>query len=194
MGKQLKLLFVGAGAFAALALCLSGCGSKSSADPTTTTSSTTIDPTVVPATITPQYLDGVLVVIEHVRGDVRREVYSTQSFPLDARQKLADIYADPDLPDQLQIWSDSSMKSHPEARANPGDEVLTVNSIDQVTNDCIIFHATDDNSAVVRNPLPPTPGWAYALLKVNGNNGPNTTHWKIGQDLPPSADDGKYSC
>jgi hypothetical protein len=111
--RGIVIRFVGLCLFAGL---LVGCGGPEVGDevddPISSTSSTAPPATtLVPANPDVAYFNDVLAKLNKVRGDVRRDVYATQSLSELSRQRLRDVYTDHQLPVAMKIWSDASLNA-----------------------------------------------------------------------------------
>src|SRR5689334_16440037 len=82
---------------AVLAACSSG--RHRATGPTTTTAP---DPAVVPAVITPAYVDAVFVVLNHVYSDAARRLRVAHSVTPEVRADLRAVFNDPVYATQLQ--------------------------------------------------------------------------------------------
>jgi hypothetical protein len=145
--------------------------------------------------INASYMTGVLAAIEHVRGDVRRDVYATQGFSTQSRDRLGDIYDGRLLDDEITIFSESSAQSHPDAKADPGDEVQRVERVVAATRSCVVVQTTDNtNAEFVTTTTIPGPPHVIALVAAPGNNGDNPTPWKIEMDVHVGDQGSDYRC
>jgi hypothetical protein len=186
---------------AVMAVVLSACGSSTGAisrppdpQPADSTPITAADPYAIPATIDAAYINRVMKALEDVRGQVRRDVYKSQSFSQVDYNKLDDIYDGEELSAQRKSYSDASEVSHPEAKSNPGDEIYTVSKIRAARSDCIAFEAIDDTNAVDTTPEPPIGPKIVVLWPEKAAYGFNPTPWKIEMDELVSTEVAPYEC
>jgi hypothetical protein len=169
------------------AVVLAGCGSSEKTEdvegplPEQTTTSTTIDirSRNVPEHPDVAYVSAVLKELEHVRGDIRRDVFATHSMSQATYDRIDDIYDQRQGDIAKKIWSEASMKDHPDAQAIPGDEKLENIDVLDSKNGCVVLAAVNDNSAVVRNPPTPRPKFVFEIRVLGLNNRDNPTPWKL---------------
>lgn len=144
--------------------------------PTTTTTPTTLapttttapDPDVVPAVITPAYVNAVFAVLNHVYGNAVRLMVATHKIPVQATVELRAIFADPEYATELKIFSFELHQNPQGLKHPPGDEVTRVIRILSSSTSCIYIQTSTDYSAVVVKPQRATGPEFYGLeLKPN---------------------------
>jgi hypothetical protein len=186
---------------AVMALVLSACGSSTKTDAMADsitplgndTPITAADPYAIPANIDADYINRVMKALMQVRGDVRRDVLRTQRVsPLDY-DELDDLYNGNLRYIERQGFSDFSEAAQPEDKTNPGNEVVTVSKVRNVTPGCIAFEAVDNTDALYRTPISPTP-YVVMLVQLRAANGHNPTPWKMQVEQPLSTEKTRYEC
>jgi hypothetical protein len=168
-------------------MVLSGCGdggrdeaADSLSDPATTAPTTTIDirSRQVPDHPDVAYVEAVVKHLEAVRGDVRREVYATQSMSQATYDRLADIYNGEQLDISQKIWSKASMEEHPDAIVHPGDARYLNFEILDTRPGCVVYIAESDNSTIMKSPTLPFPKFVFEIRTFEGDHRSNETPWK----------------
>jgi hypothetical protein len=142
-----------------LAFGLTACSSQSrhtaarldSASPTSVTS-TTIDPTVVPAVITIDYLNAVLAQLNAVQGDAVRTMVNTDQIPSAVTDRLRAIYNDPLFSRQLRVVSEEMVAGFSNVKKPPGDRTMLVKRVMSVSATCLWIETHTDFSAVTITP------------------------------------------
>lgn len=168
---------------------LSSCGSKNgeistSATNTEVAPTTTASPPIdvrsraIPEHPDATYINAVLVELERVRGDVRREVWATQSMSQATYDRIDDIYDQRQGDIAKRIWSTASMTEDPLRRTLPGDDVATVKQIFDTRRGCAVFSIESDNSAASDPPTRPNPVFVLEIRYYEGDNRSNPTPWK----------------
>jgi hypothetical protein len=186
---------------AVMAVVLSACGSSPGAisrppdpQPADSTPITAADPYAIPANIDAAYINRVMRALEDVRGQVRRDVYKSQSVSQLDYNKFDDIYDGQYLVGERQLLGSDSEVTHPEAKPNPGDEIYSVTKIRAARSDCIAFEAMDDLNPVNVTPTASVGPKIVVLWPVKATKGFNPTPWKIELDEPVSSEATPYEC
>lgn len=176
-----RILAVGA----ALVGLASACSSSHHAAPPPSTTSSTVagpNPDVVPAVITPAYVDAVFAVLEHVNGNAVRAMVSSGAVTPVVLADLRAIYNDPLYDQEVKIAQQSLAAGASNVIRPPGDVRVGVVRLISSTSTCIFVQTSEDYSAVLKNPGP-RPGSGYWGLdrKVASNDpkGLNTTPWAL---------------
>jgi hypothetical protein len=164
---------------------LTSCGSnaRNEATPPTTspaTTTTTIDirSRQVPEHPDVAYVEAVLKELFRIRGDIRRDVFATQSYSTITEQRIEDIYDERQAVGARRIWTNASTKTHPEALPVPGNEVARNIEILDSQLGCVVFAADNDNSAVLQTPNPTNPRLIMEIRSFPTDNRTNPTAWK----------------
>lgn len=170
-----------------LLAAMSGCSSSGhrAAPPTTLP-----DPDVVPAVITPAYVDAVFVVLNHVAGNATRVLVSTRSVTPAVTADLRAIFNDPLFTAQLNSAL-SAVRSGGlnNVRTSPGDGVTTVTRLLTAGTDCIFVGVSTDYSAMDIRPVSSPAADYYELKPKQSGDDPehlNTTPWAIVKEEPLS--------
>lgn len=151
--------------------------------PTTTTLP---DPDVVPAVITPAYVDAVFVALNHVYGNASRTLRADHAVTPAARADLRAIFGDPAYGAQLQAAQqavDQGVINN--IRPNAGDLVTTVTRLVTALPTCIFVEATTNFSAVQVKPTPTPASEFFQFAPKQARNDPehiNPTPWEIAVD------------
>jgi hypothetical protein len=174
--------------------------------PTTTSLSTTVAPTttttvpnpdLIPAVITPAYVDAVFKALDHIYGNVVRLMVNTSNIPPEATADLRAIFADPQFATELKIFSLELDQKPGDLRDPPGDEITTVEKLLDVSRSCIYLRTTTNYAPVLKDPATSDGSEYYALIPKPDTIDPenlNATAWAIFYNesfqtpTPPPAD------
>jgi hypothetical protein len=159
----------------------------STAPPTTgvpATTSTTVapNPSVVPAVITPAYVNAVFAVLNHVYGNATRLMIATTNIPPQAAADLRAIFADPEYETELKAFSITLAQGFGGAKTPLGDRLTTVVSILSSSSTCIYAQTKTNFAAVTVDPQPQTGPEYYALESKPSSIDPdnlNSSAWAI---------------
>lgn len=166
-----------------LLAAMSGCSSSGhrAAPPTTLP-----DPDVVPAVITPAYVDAVFVVLNHVYGNAVRQIALRRAIDPSAIADLKAIFNDPAFGVQLQAAQAALRGRQIEnVRLDGGDAVTTVTQLLTTSASCIFIRGTTDLSRLeVKVPAPPAAEYFELAPKQQGRDPErlNSTPWAIAVD------------
>jgi len=159
--------------------------------PTTVAPTTTFpDPDVVPAVITPAYVDAVFAVLDHVYGNAVRLMVATTNLPVQATVDLRAVFADPEYATELKIFHLELEQGFAHVRRPPGDRRTTVVRVLSASETCIFVQTKTSFRAVITDPAPETGTEYYALEKKSSANDPdrlNSTAWEIYYDVAYTA-------
>ena len=140
------------------------------AQPTTTTAPDP-NPYVVPAVITPAYVNAVFKVLEHVDGNASRTLIAAKAVSPTVLADIRAIYADPLYADEVNIAEESLKGDLKNIRRPPGDVAMSVVRLISASPSCIFVEAASDYSAVVyRSPTPPASEYWGLRLKQRGDD------------------------
>lgn len=172
---------------AALPVLLVGCSGANhhSSDPTTSIGGRTAgapNPDVIPAVITPDYVNAVFAVLNHIYGDATRRLAVSRSVTPAVQDDLRAIFTPPLAVQQMQQAAESLQGPISNVRSSPGDGVTTVRSLLSARPNCIFAETTTDLDAVLKNPVPSAASEYYELVPrsvVSGGQDLNPTPWVI---------------
>jgi hypothetical protein len=168
----------------AIVAVMSGCsgGERHVAPPTTTLP----DPDVVPAVITPAYVDAVFVVLNHIYGNASRTLRAERAVTSAVKVDLRAIFNDPAYGVQLQAAQAAVAGSEIDnVRLRGGDAVTTVTQLLTASPTCIFIRVTTDLSKLeLKVPAPPAAEYFEFAPKQPGNDPTrlNPTPWAIAVD------------
>jgi hypothetical protein len=153
--------------------------------PTTTSpppsTSSAIDPTRVPAVVTPSYVDAVFVVLNHIYGNALRLDLQTVDVPPQSVADLRSIYNDPLFGQEVTIASQTLTGNLSNVRMPPGDQVTRVTRLISSSPSCIFIEAT----TTVRQVVFKTPPVGYEYFELQPKQAGidpqnlNSTPWAI---------------
>lgn len=167
-----------AGLLSTLAAC-SGGGHKPANPPATPGP----NPDIIPAVITPAYVNAVFRVLNHINGNAVRLIATEHRVSTPAQAELRAIFNDPEYATQLQA-AQLSIQQGVIANVNPtgADAVTTVKQLIAVSPNCLFVETTTDLSALLRNPTPVAASEYYELARKQRGDDPtgiNSTPWAI---------------
>jgi hypothetical protein len=187
----------------AMTLLLAACGSDgqsttgeaidTTAEPTTTTID--IRSRQVPDHPDVAYVMAVQKSLDHVIGDVRRDVYGTQSMSQMTYDRLDDVYDEHQGEIAKKIWSKASMEPLDDVVMPPGDGKMSNFEILDSRPGCVVFAADTDNSSILKEPTRPMPRFVLEIRTYPGDHRSNLTPWKY--DFEATYDPAKrvgYTC
>jgi hypothetical protein len=178
----MKRLSAGLGVVIGVLLLASACSSGHHTARPTTTTTTTPNPDVVPAVITPAYVNAVFKVLNHVYGNATRSLFSTGSVNGSVQSDLRAIFNLPLLTQELQNATASLTSSRSNLRSPIGDIVTNVRELIAASPSCIFVATTSDFGAVLINKGPPTGSEYWALKPKAPGSDPsnlNPTPWAL---------------
>jgi hypothetical protein len=160
-------------------------------DPTTTTSTTVAptttvpNPDVVPAVITPAYVNAVFKVLDHVLGNSLRLDLATTDVPPQSLSDLRAVFNDPLYTEEKKIAIDEFTTDLSNVRMPPGDDVNTVVHLISMSPTCIFVETALNVSNVVYKVPPPGFDYYELQLKQAGDDpaGLNSTPWALSYEL-----------
>jgi hypothetical protein len=171
--------------WAGLALVGASCsGAHHHAAPPTTASGP--DPDVIPAVITPAYVDAVFRVLNHIDGDASRALLAAGKVTPGVLTDLRAIYNDPLYAQEVKIAQQSISGDTSNVRRPPGDVIVGVVQLVSGTGSCIFVATKSDFSAVLIHTGPPAPSEYYELRRKAPGNDPmriNPTPWAFSFDV-----------
>ncbi|HEX7167976.1 MAG TPA: hypothetical protein VF230_13445 [Acidimicrobiales bacterium] len=178
------------GVLLALLLAFGGCNGddgEGGSERTTTvpTASTTTtahaDPYAIPAVIDEAYAQKVVNELDRIDGAATRIVVSEGRFTEDAATHVAAVYLQPELDEQLRLWTDDVRDGLEEYLAPPGDVRSTVTRVLVAKPGCIQVEVDRDFSDVARDADKSALSF-MTLLPKNGSQDRrslNATPWMV---------------
>lgn len=148
----------------------------------TTSSSLSPNPDVVPAVITPAYVDAVFRVLEHIDGNASRTLIAAHAVTPKVLADIRAIYNDPLYAQEVKIAQQSLQGSLRNVKTPPGDVRVGVVSLISSSPDCIFVRTADDYTDVLVTPGPaPASGYWGLQRKQPGHDpqGLNPTPWAL---------------
>jgi len=154
--------------------------------PTTVAPTTTApDPDVVPAVITPAYVDAVFAVLNHIWDNSLRTELTAANVTPEAAADLRAIFNDPLFDQELKIATQELPNGVSNLRDPPGDQLTKVIDLISSSTSCI-FVKTKTNVAAVVEKIPPQGYDYFELTRKTPANDPshlNPTPWALSYDL-----------
>ena len=176
-----RFLALGAVAVILVSGCSSG-GHHASGATTSSAVGASPHPDVIPAVITPAYVNAVFRVLEHIDGDASRALIASDAVTPGVLADVRAIYNDPLYAQEVQIAQESVHGDLANVRHPPGDVRITVLSLISASRSCIFVKTASDYSAVLRQPGPPVASeyWALKPKQAGGDPGHlNPTPWAL---------------
>ena len=136
------------------------------------------NPDVIPAVITPSYVNAVFKVLNHVYGNALREEVTIRRVDNSVVQDLQAIYSQPQLGVEESIFQQALANSLSYVTERPGDRVFTTRYLEVADPLCIQAREVADYSAVDRSQTPDQT--LVLVLERSGRHRPqNPTPWSI---------------
>jgi hypothetical protein len=163
---------------------LAGCSSgRHTAAPTTTTAQTASpNPDVVPAVITPAYVNAVFRVLNAVYGNATRTLVSAKQVTPSVKADLRAIFNDPLYEQQLAQARQSLQGTIQNVRQNPGDAVTLVLHLVGQSPTCVFVETATTLTQVLVATTPSPASEYYELSRKQPGTDPdhlNSTPWAI---------------
>lgn len=121
------------------------------------------NPDVIPAVITPAYVDAVFRVLNHIYGDASRLMLSERAVTPGVLTDLRAIYDDPLYSQEVKIARQSLAESLSNVRRPPGDIVTTVLRVISASPSCTFVQTSSSYANVLVDPSPPEPSEYWVL-------------------------------
>lgn len=141
------------------------------------------NPDVVPAVITPAYVDAVFKVLNHINGNATRLLAAQHFVSPVVREDYRAIYNDPMYDSELTAADESLQQGVIEnVRPDAGDARTNVVRLISASNKCIFVETHTDLSGVFIQPRPMPASEYYELSPKQGGADPlhlNPTPWAI---------------
>ena len=160
-----------------LAAC-SGGGHKAAQPPPTPGP----NPDVIPAVITPAYVNAVFRVLNHVYGNAVRAWLTSGHETSAARADLRAVFGDPLFDQELSITTQGMSGDLSNVRKPPGDRITTVRSLIDESRSCVFVETFTDYSHVLVHDTPTTGSEYWRLSLKTSTDDPssrNPTPWAL---------------
>jgi len=178
MKRRIAGLRAVVGALFLASACSSG---HHTAAPTTTTTAAP-NPDVIPAVITPAYVDAVFKVLEHIDGNASRELISSKAVTPQVLADIRSIYNDPLYAQEVQIAHQSLQGDLSNVRQPLGDVVVTVTHLISSSPTCVFVETASNYDAVLYKTGNPVASEYWALRPKQNGSDPghlNETPWSL---------------
>jgi hypothetical protein len=145
--------------------------------PSTTT--TVPDTRIVPRTITVAYVDAVFAKLNHVYGEVGRQVAAARKLTVPAIEDLSSIYTIRLGSEEQLVFDDAVASGLPNLRRVPGDPITKVQKLIYASRSCIYAKVRTDSDPSLVHPVKPSADEYIGLRRVAVGNGQgrNPTPW-----------------
>ena len=166
-------------AMVALVAACSGGSRKGSQPPATAPGP---NPDVIPAVITPAYVDAVFKVLNHINGNAVRALVASRQLSPPVNSALHAVYADPLYAVELRVFEQGLSTGLANVRVHPGDRTTRVVRLISWTESCIFVQTSSDLSAVEVKPGPPAASEYWKLGLKTESADPthlNPTPWAL---------------
>lgn len=140
------------------------------------------NPDVVPAVITPAYVNAVFKVLDHIQGNATRALIAAHALTPTVKTDIRAIYNDPLYATELRIGSETLAGNLANLRKPPGDIKTTVVKLISASPSCIFVETSADYSAVLYKPGPPAASGYWTLRPKQRGIDPdhlNPTPWAL---------------
>ena len=158
-----RYLAIGAVLIGLLSGCSSG-GRHASAPATTLATASSPNPDVVPAVITPAYVNAVFRVLEHIDGNASRALIAAHAVTQEVTADIRAIYNDPLYAEEVRIAEESVQGDLSNVKRPLGDVRVVVTHLISSSPTCVFLEATSDYTEVVGS-LPAAPASEYWELE-----------------------------
>ncbi len=175
-----RFLVVSAGLVWLTAACSSG--HHVAATTTSTTDAPSPNPYVVPAVITPAYVDAVFKVLNHINGNAVRALIQAGTMTPAVSAEIRAIYGDPLFAIEMRVFQQGLSQDTSNLRRPPGDRITTVQSLIADSPSCIFVKTVSDLTAVELRPTAQVAAEYWVLkpkLPMNDPNHVNPTPWAL---------------
>ena len=160
-----------------LAAC-SGGGNKAAKPPPTPGP----NPDVIPAVITPAYVNAVFRVLNHINGNAVRTLLGSGRITPQVTTYLRAIYSDPLFTEEVKIAGETLHNDLSNVRRPPGDIDTTVLRLLSSSPSCIFVETRSTYQAVLVKPGPPSASEYFRLSDKQPSDDPtnaNPTPWTL---------------
>lgn len=139
---------------AAALVLLAGCSgpNRQASAPTTPAGGRTArspNPDVIPAVITPAYVDAVFAVLNHINGNAVRSMLAANAVTPTVQRDLRAVFADPLYVQEIKIANQTLAQGTRNFRRPPGDIETTVRRVIAASRSCVFVSAVSNFRAVV---------------------------------------------
>jgi hypothetical protein len=149
---------------------------------TTSTTQAGPNPDVVPAVITPAYVDAVFVVLNRDFGNATRTLFQAGAVTGTVTGDLRAIFAHPLYEQEVGNAGASLKLPQSNLRHPPGDIVTMVTRLFSASSSCVFVQTRSDFSAVLVKPSAPAASEYWALQPKQASTDPrhiNPTPWAL---------------
>jgi len=148
----------------------------------TSAATTTTDSWAVPSTITPAYLDRVLIELNHIDGDAFRDARAHDAVTPTFVRLEQSIRAGPHELELQEAGIDREVQiAWVGIKEVPGDRIMRVGSILSAPQPCVLAAVAIDLSGVTVGAPQTYPQWYVALVPATPDV-TNATHWLVADD------------
>ena len=168
----------------AVAAVLTSCssGHHAAAPTTSTAQAASPNPDVVPAVITPAYVDAVFRVLNHVNGDAVRATVAAKGITPGVMARLRAIYGGPLYEVEVRVYEEALAQGLTNLRNPPGDRVTSVLSLLQASRSCIFVRTVSSLAAVEEQPTASPASEYWKIQPKDSTDDPqnlNPTPWAM---------------
>ena len=156
---------LGALAVAVIASLLGACsGGDDDAGPaatvpveqSTTSTTSAVDVSAIPAVIDEAYVNRVLAALDAVDGEATRIIVHNRRLVPEATARLRAIYDEAEFQDQVVVWLTDLKEGLKNIKPNPGPRRTTVRRLRTASPVCVFVEVLEDFSASAMDPPPPS--------------------------------------
>lgn len=173
--------FLALGAVAAILITGCSSGRHHATGPTTSTAvAASPNPDVIPAVITPAYVDAVFRVLNHINGNAVRTLVKQKSLTPVVKADLKAVYGGALYPVELEVFQAGLVQNASNLRIPPGDRVTSVVSLITATPSCIFVQTVSSLAAVEIRPTKAAASEYWELQPKSPTDDPehlNPTPW-----------------
>ena len=149
------------------------------------------NPDVIPAVITPAYVNAVFRVLNHIDGNVSRSLVTNKTMTSSDSAMLRSIYGDPLYQQEVQIAVQSVSQGFSNVRIPPGDITTTVVKLIDASPGCVFAETSSDFSKVLKHAGTPAASEYYRLSPKDPSTDPHRINptpwtWTFNADYPSS--------
>jgi hypothetical protein len=152
------------------------------ATPAPTAATTAINPDVIPPVITVAYVNAVFAVLNHINGDVSRNLITDDRVTVQDKTYLRAIYDNPLYGQEVVIAQQSLGENLQNVRHPPGDVITRVRRLLSASHSCVFVETQSNFSSVLIDPGPPAASEYFELAPKQPGIDPqhlNPTPWAL---------------
>ncbi len=142
----------------------------------------TPNPDVIPAVITPAYVNAVFAVLNHINGDAVRALLAANAVTPTVKRDLRAIFNDPLYAEEVKIVNQTLAGSTVPFRRPPGDILTKVLKVIESSSACLFVSTSSSFAAVVLTEGKPAASEYWVLRPKTPGNDPlhlNPTPWGL---------------